>query len=146
MYADFNYSPTGHLSRHGRARVRALFIPFNGQQYFATPLPRRNFRLLASRSSREEAAEPAELRSVLRRAGATRVSARVYARGHSCAGTRPHLCRGHFLPAPPRVSCLSLSLCRASQLFFPRQTSPMQRDALAWCDAIRSSDVRTRLC
>lgn len=23
---DFNYSPTGHLSRHGRARVRALFI------------------------------------------------------------------------------------------------------------------------
>lgn len=26
MYADFNYSPTGHLSRHERARVRALFI------------------------------------------------------------------------------------------------------------------------
>lgn len=75
----------GHLSRHKRARVRALFIPpcvLNGQRYFATPrhaMPRIRARGRGSLSR----GGPEE------RAGAGRVSARVYARGHSRAGTRP---------------------------------------------------------
>lgn len=120
---------------------------FNGQRYFATPLPRRNPRLLlASRPPREEARSARASLSASRRrdssVGAC-VRTRSLVRGHAPASlpwslsAYPTACRGD------RGGSLSLS--RASQLFFPRQASPMQRDALAWYNAMHSLGVRARL-
>jgi len=143
MYADFNYCPTGHLSRHGRAHVRALFIRARLTVNSISPRRYRGeiFVFFSPRARKRNV----PVCFALPRAGATRVSARVYARGHSCAGTRPRLYHGHFLPAPPRVSFLSHSLSLSFFLYHsivPRNFLPTPGLANAtWCIGVLRRDA-----
>lgn len=84
---------------HARARA------FNGQQYFATARCRRD-----SLSLSLVAEDRVRVSTLVRD---SRVSVRVYARGHSRPGTRPASppC-GHFPPTPPSPR---LPLCRGGR-------------------------------
>jgi len=127
-----------------RTRARSIYTrAFNGQQYFATPLPRRNFRLLLA--SREEAQCARVLRSASRRrdssVGAC-VRTRSLVRGHAPASLPwslsacPTAC---LVPLSLSLSLfLSLSLYRASQL--SSHAGSRQCNVMHW----RAATRRTR--
>lgn len=124
----------GHLSRHEHACARALYLYAVRAQrsaLFRHAMPRR-VRIRISRE-RTRISRFFSRGGPEQRAGAGRVSARVYARGHSRAGTRPAFqpC-GHFLPASPHSSPHLLPPHRSPHLIF----SSRRNDATMQCDAV----------